>query len=215
MKRKGFTLIELLVVIAIIAILAAILFPVFAKAREKARQSSCGSNLKQLGAAAMMYLQDYDEKLPLLTMGYPGYWPTAPAGMQNATFSTWELCLRPYMKNYDICLCPSANPNGWTRTGYTQWVMCDYGINYQICSPPQPPTYPSNLNGAVMRCEYPAETILMADNNTTYKLYIFTRWYTLNAAYTKIHNEGSNLNFADGHAKWSRNPAADYYNLPY
>jgi len=62
MKRHGFTLIELLVVIAIIAILAAILFPVFAKAREKARQSSCLSNLKQLGLACLSYAQDYDER---------------------------------------------------------------------------------------------------------------------------------------------------------
>ncbi len=62
--RKGFTLIELLVVIAIIAILAAILFPVFAKAREKARQTSCLSNMKQIGLASMMYAQDYDERLP-------------------------------------------------------------------------------------------------------------------------------------------------------
>ena len=68
-RRKGFTLIELLVVIAIIAILAAILFPVFAKAREKARTSSCASNLKQLGLAAMMYVQDYDEKF------FPRYQP--------------------------------------------------------------------------------------------------------------------------------------------
>ena len=64
MSRRGFTLIELLVVIAIIAILAAILFPVFAKAREKARQTSCLSNVKQLGLGLMMYAQDYDEKLP-------------------------------------------------------------------------------------------------------------------------------------------------------
>ena len=65
MNRKGFTLIELLVVIAIIAILAAILFPVFAKAREKARQASCQSNLKQIGLAFVQYTQDYDEKYPL------------------------------------------------------------------------------------------------------------------------------------------------------
>ncbi|MEN6304741.1 MAG: prepilin-type N-terminal cleavage/methylation domain-containing protein, partial [Armatimonadia bacterium] len=69
MKRRGFTLIELLVVIAIIAILAAILFPVFAKAREKARQSSCLSNMKQMGLACLQYAQDYDEVLPA-GMGY-------------------------------------------------------------------------------------------------------------------------------------------------
>jgi prepilin-type N-terminal cleavage/methylation domain-containing protein/prepilin-type processing-associated H-X9-DG protein len=70
-KGKGFTLIELLVVIAIIAILAAILFPVFAQAREKARQATCQSNLKQLGTAAMMYTQDYDERFPMLEDGSP------------------------------------------------------------------------------------------------------------------------------------------------
>src|SRR5213592_3764953 len=71
LKKQGFTLIELLVVIAIIAILAAILFPVFAQAREKARQASCQSNLKQIGLACMMYVQDYDEKFPMLEDGSP------------------------------------------------------------------------------------------------------------------------------------------------
>jgi len=88
---KAFTLIELLVVIAIIAILAAILFPVFAQAREKARQISCLSNLKQIGLATMMYVQDYDET-------YPCGWHPAPGG--DAWRSIWRVSLQPYIQRY-------------------------------------------------------------------------------------------------------------------
>lgn len=91
--RKGFTLIELLVVIAIIAILAAILFPVFAQAREKARQATCQSNLKQLGLAVLMYVQDYDEVLP---SSWAKEWPGDPM-----------FFVQPYMKNTGILICPS------------------------------------------------------------------------------------------------------------
>lgn len=95
MRRRsltGFTLIELLVVIAIIAILAAILFPVFAQAREKARQSSCASNMKNLAMSCLMYSQDYDET-----------WVAQGTDWQ----STWQVITQPYMKNYDIIRCPS------------------------------------------------------------------------------------------------------------
>lgn len=95
LQRKGFTLIELLVVIAIIAILAAILFPVFAQARAKARQTSCTSNLRQIGLSMMMYVQDYDERFPTSwAKGFPG----------DANFF-----VQPYMKNAQILLCPSKN----------------------------------------------------------------------------------------------------------
>jgi len=111
--RRGFTLIELLVVIAIIAILAAILFPVFAKAREKARQASCTSNLKQLALCSHMYKTDYDEKYP------PGGFACI-AGCGNAKAcgmqGTWHQAgamakLMPYAKNVQIFYCPSFGSN--------------------------------------------------------------------------------------------------------
>src|SRR5436190_15559888 len=99
-RRTGFTLIELLVVIAIIAILAAILFPVFGRARENARRSSCQSNLKQLGLGLLQYTQDYDEMLPA---GYNG---VPPAG--NGFWGTgWAGCIYPYVKNGQVYVCPN------------------------------------------------------------------------------------------------------------
>ncbi len=97
MKKTAFTLIELLVVIAIIAILAAILFPVFAQAREKARQAVCESNLKQIGLGLMMYTQDYDETYP--HENYMSSWP----------WYTWSSawCIQPYLKSTGIYTCPS------------------------------------------------------------------------------------------------------------
>jgi len=123
MRRKGFTLIELLVVIAIIAILAAILFPVFAQAREKARQTSCLSNTKQMGTAFMMYVQDYDETFPLAfgwaptrnwmynyNHGTPVGWrPICPGDERCPAYEVhWANSIQPYAKNYPIEACPSG-----------------------------------------------------------------------------------------------------------
>src|SRR5713226_5188933 len=99
-KRFAFTLIELLVVIAIIAILAAILFPVFAQARERARMTACVSNMRQIGSGLMMYVQDYDEAFPFCRFhvdqtGQPVY--------------VWRNAIRPYLKSLDVLGCPS-NP---------------------------------------------------------------------------------------------------------
>src|SRR5688572_11082762 len=93
MRRRAFTLIELLVVIAIIATLAAILFPVFAQAREAARKASCQSNLKQIGTAAQMYGQDYDET-------YPGGWNQNPSHPQGGGDQMWRIVLQPYIQKY-------------------------------------------------------------------------------------------------------------------
>ena len=122
--KKAFTLIELLVVIAIIAILAAILFPVFARARENARRSSCMSNLKQIGLGTLQYTQDYDEKLyphrfngtpnPLMSVNGG---PAATGITGDATGKIfWVSLLQPYVKSYQLFVCPS-NPGGWVGGG--------------------------------------------------------------------------------------------------
>ena len=110
--RRGFTLIELLVVIAIIAILAAILFPVFAKAREKARQSSCSSNLKQLSLAVLQYVQDYDEMLPDAECN--GYYDGR----------VWIISNIPYIKNQQIFRCPSESSYNTVAPGND---LCAWG----------------------------------------------------------------------------------------
>jgi len=131
-KQSGFTLIELLVVIAIIAILAAILFPVFAKAREKARQITCASNLKQLGIACLSYTEDYDEQLP-------SSWATTPGNSNPATGAyKWMDAVYPYVKSVGVYHCPDdAGQNGSTGnyvfyqnlTGQSSSYYGSYGMN--------------------------------------------------------------------------------------
>ncbi|MFM7321991.1 MAG: DUF1559 domain-containing protein, partial [Armatimonadota bacterium] len=151
---RAFTLIELLVVIAIIAILAAILFPVFAQAREKARQTACLSNVKQLGLALSMYLQDYDETF------YPHVTErTAPAGTPDtlearAPFS-YRTKLEPYIKNSGIFKCPSAP--AWPAAGPGRWFTTDYGNNHNE----------SNLPGASQRDWYLANSDFGFNETTT------------------------------------------------
>lgn len=119
--RSAFTLIELLVVIAIIAILASILFPVFAQAREKARQTTCLSNMKQIGYGLMMYTQDYDDILPSSGWQgpcsyYKGATVTTDDTFVNNGFMAFPMAIYPYTKSWGIFACPSdANPGGWGK----------------------------------------------------------------------------------------------------
>lgn len=179
-NTRGFTLIELLVVIAIIAILAAILFPVFARAREKARQSSCMSNAKQLALGFLMYAQDYDEEFPrqyIVVSGVAVRWPAY---------------IMPYIKNYQIFTCPSdksysldtANPGGDETIGYGYSVYFEGGRSMSWI-------------------RKPAETVLLGDGYTfrikpaghSYESYATSRYVMYR------HNDMANIAFCDGHAK--------------
>ncbi len=126
-NRNGFTLIELLVVIAIIAILAAILFPVFAQAREKARAISCLSNLNQLGKGIIMYVQDYDETLPYwnFSLSADGF-----GGNQNGVFTSWWFnATYPYYKSVAVLKCPDDNVTGMTPAAFWPGVWTNKPID--------------------------------------------------------------------------------------
>src|SRR6266498_2270973 len=158
--QPAFTLIELLVVIAIIAILAAILFPVFAQAREKARQSACLSNCKQIGLAVMMYGEDWDQSYPLFAH-YPNHEPM------------WFQMIQPYIKNENVFTCPSVQKMtteatrpkqmaGWTVPLYS---FNGYGVNYLHVIQYGPGDASGKMMGPkrLAALSRPAETIMIAD----------------------------------------------------
>lgn len=167
--RRGFTLIELLVVIAIIAILASILFPVFARAREAARASSCVSNLKQISIATQMYAQDYDETV--VPLSYNGAAGTTTPDNQGAF--RWIWLLQPYMKNLALRKCPSdkSDPNGYDSPaggfyGYYVGLFPSYGYNSDYFVPDPDGIFgpiPANpISLAAIGA--PAETLMFADS---------------------------------------------------
>jgi len=236
-RRSAFTLIELLVVIAIIAILAAILFPVFAQAREKARQAACLSNLKQLGTAVQMYSQDYDETfLHVLSTGGVG---KLPDGRDFRGNWMWPLAFYPYIKNEGVFICPS-DPDGG-ETGYNRStanpVNDTWGKplrnSYALL---EPITYWRDADGpvALANVTFPADTYYIGDGYKWFTTF-YNEWWIQGfnrMRYSKDcpshnggagggievanptdacarHNGGNNIIYLDGHAKWSKWNALD------
>jgi prepilin-type N-terminal cleavage/methylation domain-containing protein/prepilin-type processing-associated H-X9-DG protein len=196
-RVAGFTLIELLVVIAIIAILAAILFPVFARAREKARQASCLSNMKQIGLAMLMYMDDYDEQFCDVTC----------SGGSNYK---WFDPIDPYIKNDQILFCPSLR--GEADQGQPK---TDYVLNGCFAQ-----------GGALATFDYPSYQIMVAERAAAKPYEGYKPWPNDDVSWDDLttyahgiptphnhfdhlakdtrHNGGANYTFADGHAKWLR-----------
>jgi prepilin-type N-terminal cleavage/methylation domain-containing protein len=218
MRKRAFTLIELLVVIAIIAILAAILFPVFAQAREKARQATCISNMKQLGVAFMAYVTDYDETYP-------------PADYNSPARVNWYVMVEPYIKaglsvssqspgqKKSIFFCPSINrmgqedPTWFTRSGNANPVpLRSYGPNAGLMPAGRGGTYTVVPMAAVGS---PANVVMLSpcggslpevsgrDDGGYAARSVHEQGYMLAR---RRHNIGENYSLADGHAKWYKAP---------
>ncbi len=230
--NSGFTLIELLVVIAIIAILAAILFPVFAKAREKARQTTCLSNEKQLGLGFLQYVQDYDELFPC------GIWKSAYGanGPANYVGSGWAGQIYTYVKSTAVYQCPDDTTQPTTNGTYTLYPL-SYALNNQVGNIPMNKFV--NVTDTNILLETTGQTVNMTDiaetGSTPYHSGLdfgtdsaFTDMtgtatccirspggfnYTVGPTTgptqypgpnTGRHSDGSNWLMADGHAKWLR-----------
>jgi len=173
---QGFTLIELLVVIAIIAILAAILFPAFARARENARRASCQSNLKQIGLGFQQYLQDYDERYP--------------RGGESAT-DNWAVQLEPYVKSTQIHGCPSDSDRSAAKP---------YSYAYNNSIGREDGAAPGGINQSVLTAS--AVTVLNFEHqyNGGAQAYAVTRAWDRDER--SRHLNGANFSFCDGHVKW-------------
>jgi prepilin-type N-terminal cleavage/methylation domain-containing protein/prepilin-type processing-associated H-X9-DG protein len=207
-SRKAFTLIELLVVIAIIAILASILFPVFARARENARRSSCMSNMKQLGLGMIQYAQDYDEK----TVGQrstEGYNAGADAWLPGEV--NWIQGVFPYVKSKQIYLCPSQKTNvpglSW-GTGDNSYYL-NGGMNYLALAGVK------NVSTTTWLWEFDATGFSRRYPNCDFTTNVcdleITHPLPMNDFPGNVHFDGSNVLFVDGHVKWLKRVAANAF----
>jgi len=182
-RRRGFTLIELLVVIAIIAILAAILFPVFAKAREKARQTSCLSNMKQVMLGALMYATDNDDYLPARMDSVPWTWPM--------------MLVEPYVKNSQIMVCPKT-AGGWGAGQHARYLPCwdTWGTGYHGTLDSYSDVAKAVYLNESYDCVYAHHWMVLSPytRNCNDQMTGDPSWLP--------HNGGSNFAYADGHAKW-------------
>lgn len=205
-KERAFTLIELLVVIAIIAILAAILLPVFARARQKARDSRCISNLKQISQAILQYASDHDQYMPVVAS------TTNPPQPQDPL---WTSLIAPYVKNEDIYLCSSADSKATFGKTWSERGFLPYGMNWFWGFP-----YASSMDYTIQQSKLsrPAASILVMDSVPVdpgtdpvggYLVMPFgfegrTRVSPVDhmGGFSSRHHEGTMVAFADGHAKW-------------
>jgi prepilin-type N-terminal cleavage/methylation domain-containing protein/prepilin-type processing-associated H-X9-DG protein len=223
--RRGFTLIELLVVIAIIAILAAILFPVFAQAREKARSASCESNLKQLATGLLMYTQDYDETFPL--EGAQSTWVTQPPesrapGATPTRLAMWSSAVQPYLKNWNVYHCPSQVDADWLGAnnvplytfGYSMNTLLGRYLQAGVNSPAKCILAWQQLgNYAVkgfmlMNPAFTGGPVPYSADTTTCTMYGGINLGGGNSVDWGFndHSQGQNYAYVDGHVKWVRTP---------
>jgi prepilin-type N-terminal cleavage/methylation domain-containing protein/prepilin-type processing-associated H-X9-DG protein len=223
--RQGFTLIELLVVIAIIAILASILFPVFARARENARRSSCMSNLKQIGLGVMQYTQDYDEKYPLYFQGQQGtavlQSDTNALGYKYTVHDTstelravsWMDMIFPYVKSQQLFVCPSQTQDA-IKSFYGAIAPPMYGYSSAVSGFHR---YAYGGTGAaplsLAEVKRPAENVMILDYGSPYSYanpadYRGQQVMADRAHFISPHLEGTNICYTDGHAKWQNKATA-------
>jgi len=208
--RKAFTLIELLVVIAIIAILAAILFPVFAQAREAARKASCQSNLKQIGNAWMMYVQDYDEKACLNTWNSRTF-DDQPNNGAAGILQVFGQRLQPYLKNYQVLNCPSASlpwvtqdtqeqpavniRGSYAMHSYGHWNIAEIQFPAEFFLVWDTSGFSTNRGG---QCNSDSNAWIGSENITGY--YVWAK----DGCFAARHQDQVNMLFADGHVKTLR-----------